>query len=88
MNHYHDKHFAKLRWACRRGMLELDLLLLPFLENKFDALSEQDKVLFERFLASNDQDLYDWLIKRIPPEDAEFPQIIENILTLAKHDAV
>lgn len=33
---------ARLRWACRRGMLELDVLLMPFVEEGYDALSAEE----------------------------------------------
>ncbi|MCD6046513.1 MAG: hypothetical protein K0S08_160 [Gammaproteobacteria bacterium] len=52
----------RLRWACRRGMLELDLLLSPFLENAFGHLKADQQQLFELFLAENDQDLYAWIL--------------------------
>lgn len=70
---------AKLRWNCRRGMLELDLLLLPFLENKFSALNDEEKILFEQLLAANDQELYDWLIKKEMPPDQKLNIIISKI---------
>lgn len=71
---------SKLRWACRRGMLELDLLLLPFLENHYANLNEEEKIQFEQLLTCNDQDLYCWLIKREPTFGAEFSLIIKQIL--------
>jgi antitoxin CptB len=70
---------TRLRWQCRRGMLELDLLLQPFLEKNFPALSEQEKILFERLLSCGDQDLYDWLVRREPPADQELVAIIHYV---------
>jgi antitoxin CptB len=55
----------KLRWACRRGMLELDVLLGNFLEEVFVTLSEQDQTTFVELLAENDQDLFTWLTGHI-----------------------
>ncbi len=60
----------QLRWACRRGMLELDLILLPFLENVLPTLDESYKLKFEQLLECEDQDLFAWLMKRGEPEDA------------------
>jgi len=54
----------RLKWACRRGMLELDLVLEPFLENIFSTLSDEDKVRFESLLESEDQDLFDWFLRK------------------------
>ena len=41
-----EKRYARLKWACRRGMLELDVLLQPFVEEAFHDLSDQDQETF------------------------------------------
>ncbi len=69
----------RLRWACRRGMLELDLVLLPFLENSFDSLSEEHKALFEKLLECEDQDMFGWFLHRVDPEEADIKTIVEVI---------
>jgi antitoxin CptB len=81
MNNQH----ARLRWDCRRGMLELDLLLLPFFEKQFPNLPEHEQKLFTRLLACTDQDLYDWLVKKESPNDPELITIIEQIIHAAAH---
>lgn len=59
----------KLRWRCRRGMLELDLLLNPFLENKFPQLSHELQENFILLLDEADPDIYNWLLEaEIPPK--------------------
>ncbi len=73
------KTITQLRWYCRRGMLELDLLLAPFLENQYADLNEEEKLLFEQLLASEDQDLYDWLVKKEIPENQNLIVIINKI---------
>lgn len=70
---------AKLRWNCRRGMLELDLLLLPFLEKIFPSLSEQEQRIFEQLLACTDQDLYIWLIDHEQPSDPQLAAMINRV---------
>lgn len=70
---------AKLRWQCRRGMLELDLLLQSFLENVYEKLSETEKKSFALLLEQQDQDLYEWLIKREPVPDQTLMPIIERV---------
>ncbi len=60
---------SKLTWCCRRGMLELDLLLNRFLAQSLDTLSEEDYALLETFLHASDPDLYAWLMDyQIPPD--------------------
>lgn len=53
---------TKLQWQCRRGMLELDVILTPFLEKHFDSISESQQSLFEQMLLEADPDLYTWLM--------------------------
>jgi antitoxin CptB len=68
-----------LRWACRRGMLELDILLGNFLEKAYIHLPGNEQVLFVNLLKCEDQDLFEWLTgKKIPP-DAETVYMINKI---------
>lgn len=69
----------RLRWATRRGMLELDLVLLPFLENIFPSLSDDHQALFETLLACEDQDLFNWFLKKGNPEDPSMRTIVDII---------
>jgi antitoxin CptB len=69
----------KLRWACRRGMLELDVLLGNYLEEVFITLSEQDQNTFVDLLAENDQDLFTWLTGHIVPPSQKLAQMVEKI---------
>lgn len=51
------KRIERIRWRCRRGLLELDLLLQQFL-NKYDSqLNEQQISQFESLLSLSDKDL-------------------------------
>jgi len=70
---------GRLRWKCRRGMLELDLLLLPFLEDHFDDLSEKQKTIFERMLDEEDPVLHSWFMHHVIPEDKEFAAMVDYI---------
>ena len=72
-------HHERLRWACRRGMLELDLLLQPFCEKIFLQLDAHDQMLFERLLTFTDQQLFDWLVRYQEPSDPELIPLIERV---------
>ncbi len=76
---YFQEKLQRLRWQCRRGMLELDLVLLAFLEKDYLNLSAADQKLFERLLTYSDQDLYCYLIKRQPIENVAMQMLIEQI---------
>ncbi|MCJ8269837.1 MAG: succinate dehydrogenase assembly factor 2 [Psychrosphaera sp.] len=72
---------AKLRWACRRGMLELDVLLLPFIDDDaYDALPETQKLVFQRLLTSDDPDLFAWFMGHQKCEDEELKGMVKIIL--------
>jgi antitoxin CptB len=70
----------KLRWACRRGMLELDVLLAPFVEHGYDALTEPEKHIFERLLACDDPDLFAWFMGHAQSQDPQLQALVQVIL--------
>ncbi|MFK7863569.1 MAG: succinate dehydrogenase assembly factor 2 [Pseudohongiellaceae bacterium] len=73
-----NKH--KIFWHSRRGMLELDLLLVPFAQDKFETLSEPDQQLYAELLTHEDQDLWLWLLGQSDPSDSRLSPIIAQIL--------
>ena len=70
---------AKLIWNCRRGMLELDLILQRFLVSHADTLNEAQLVVFEQLLTAQDPDLYAWLMGYETPVNKELREIVELI---------
>lgn len=81
---FSEKRYARLKWACRRGMLELDVLLMPFVEGGFTELDEQGKIDFERLLTSDDPDLYAWFMGHQTCEDEALNNMIQHILLRVK----
>ncbi|WP_448247148.1 FAD assembly factor SdhE [Thalassotalea agariperforans] len=75
---------ARLRWACRRGMLELDVLFLPFVDEAYDQLSENQKLTFERLLEGDDPDLFAWFMGHQECKDAELNDMVQLILNRVK----
>ena len=80
------EHISRLRWACRRGMRELDLWLQGYLDNGYTQASTQAQHDFTRLLDFPDQDLFDWLMGHTQPADASLLDILEQIRT-ATHQA-
>jgi len=70
---------SRIRWACRRGMRELDISILPFFEYEYDSLSDTDKRVFVNLLASDDPDLFNWLMNHGKPVDPEFQRMVALI---------
>lgn len=71
--------YKKLAWHSRRGMRELDLLLLPFVEGSLKGLSAQDQGLYQLLLEEEDQDLYNWLVLRAPAPNEDLKRIVDVI---------
>jgi antitoxin CptB len=74
----------RMRWAARRGMLELDLLLEPFAATQYARLSESDRRSFQRLMGCEDQDLFAWLLQRGEPRDTELASIVQQILSFTR----
>ncbi|MED5526294.1 MAG: succinate dehydrogenase assembly factor 2 [Pseudomonadota bacterium] len=75
-----NKNKSRLKWACRRGMLELDVLFEPFVDEAYDELSDQDKVTFERLLTQDDPDLFAWVMGHQQCPDPELAAMVQLIL--------
>ncbi len=75
----------RIFWHSRRGMLELDLLLVPFAQEVFVTLPHQEQLLYEQFLAEEDQDLFRWLMERAEPANPAFVPLIGKILAHSKN---
>lgn len=74
MNH------QQIIWASRRGMLELDLLLSTFAKGAYLEQSEPTQKLFQQFLTEEDQDLFNWLLRKTVPENQAYHSLITLIL--------
>lgn len=79
-----DKEFKRLCWASRRGMLELDLMLVPFVENRFKVISAGDQQRYIDLLDCEDNDLFAWLLGRQQPEDDDLRCIIGQIVDYSR----
>ena len=77
--------FKKLQWACRRGMLELDIMLKPFLDEQYKFLSLSEQHTFIKLLDEADQDLFEWLTGKKRCEDQELANMIVQIIHYAQN---
>jgi len=74
-----DGEARRLRWRSRRGMLELELALAPFVEQRLERLQTQDKALYARLLEHDDRDIFDWIQGRREPADPDLAAIVAAI---------
>ena len=84
-----DEDLKRMRWASRRGMLELDLVLEPFVNSCYANLDEVDRQRYRQLMECEDQDMFGWFLKQKRPEDPEIATIVDKILhfTHAGHRA-
>lgn len=75
---------SRLLWACRRGMLELDVLFIPFVKQAFDDLTDSEKLTFQRLLTCEDPDLFAWFMGHQQCPDPELAKIVNVILARVK----
>jgi antitoxin CptB len=70
----------RLRWLCRRGMLELDAWLTRFLDVRYAVLPADQQAVFARLLNQDDMALFDWITGECDPP-VEFFLVVEEIKT-------
>ena len=67
----------KLEWACRRGMRELDKMIMPFYQNHFESLTEAQQQTFAEMLTYPDPELFRWVMHQLPAPTQEITDLIE-----------
>ena len=73
---------GKVRWHCRRGLLELDLVLEQFNRRYLDGLAAADLALFKELLAFPDNDLLDLVMGRVANQDQRLDPILQLLRTV------
>jgi antitoxin CptB len=77
-----DADLGRLRWRCRRGMRELDQLMLRYLDQRWLEADDQERNVFLRLLACEDDKLWRWCMGRERSEDQELHALVERIIEL------
>jgi len=70
----------RLFWHSRRGMLELDVLLVPFVKEVYPSLDAENQARYRKLLECEDQDMFGWFMQRGEPEAADLRHIGRMIL--------
>jgi len=74
-----DRCMERLRWRCRRGLLELDLTLQNFLQQGYQALSSAEREVFDKLLATPDNILLAYVQGSQNPPEQEIRQLVTKI---------
>jgi antitoxin CptB len=72
---------AKLRWRCRRGMKELDVVLLGYLERYYTQAPAEEQETFADLLELQDPQLYAFIIGREIPADETVANVVGKLRT-------
>ena len=75
---------SRLRWLCRRGMKELDVVMTLYLETQYSAASQLQKDSFKSLLDMQDPDLYALLLGQTTCPDNNIQSLINAIRTQRK----
>lgn len=67
---------ARLRWLCRRGMKELDLLLQNYIEHRYAQAPAADQLAFKSILQLQDPELNDLILGRTESSDKDIQRLI------------
>ena len=79
MSHVETEAVRRLRWQCRRGLLELDILFVRFLDERYAMLNETEQTSFRCLLEQPDQTLLAWFQGQQEPPN-ELKLIIQKII--------
>lgn len=71
--------FDRVRWRCRRGLLELDIVLNRFLDSHYERLNAGERAALNRLLELPDNELWDLVAGRLEPADPECAQLLSYL---------
>jgi len=81
-----DPPLGQLRWRCRRGMRELDVLLTRYVDEQYASASAEHRQAFRSLLNSQDPLIYDYFLGRQTPSDPALLSLIGRITASALND--
>ena len=69
----------KILWQCRRGLWELDAILIPFFEETFKELDKREIEDFRKLLSYEDIEIFDILVNKKSFDDRDLEGIVDRI---------
>jgi len=76
-----SSHLSELRWHCRRGMRELDVLLMRYMDREYVAATPEQQAAFETLLSLQDPEILALLTGRAVAEDVPLQDVVQRLLT-------
>ncbi|MBL79190.1 MAG: hypothetical protein CMH70_04035 [Nitrosomonadaceae bacterium] len=75
------KNLNRIRWRCRRGMLELDIILQGFVDKHYMQLNEAEQEQFDALLSLSDNDLWDTIMSKKKVGNRKLQPVLQLIQT-------
>ena len=69
---------ARLRWLCRRGMKELDIVLLRYLDRRYEVAPPPERAAFRQLLSHEDPEIWGWMIAQFPVPPS-YADVVEHL---------
>ncbi len=79
-----ERSLSKLRWRCRRGLLENDLFIERFFERHAAALTVREAAALNELMDLADNDLLDLLLRRREPQAPMNSGDVKHVLELLR----
>ncbi|GAB1720199.1 MAG: succinate dehydrogenase assembly factor 2 [Nitrosospira sp.] len=76
------RELERARWRCRRGLLELDILLERFMDEHYATLGKNELRQFEMLLDIPDNDLWDMIMQRQQAWDPSVQPVLRLLQTV------
>jgi len=77
-----NARLGRLRWHCRRSLLELDLVFQRFWQQYGDAVEVQDEVALTRLLALEDHDLWALVSGKTGTDDVQLANMVDRLMRI------
>lgn len=74
-----EAELGRLRWRCRRGMRELDVLLMRYLERDWPSAAAAERAAFRALLECQDPEINGLLLGRMEPEQEALARVLEHL---------
>ena len=74
-------HNSQIKWKCRKGLRELDILLARYYDEKYLSLSSEDKLVFIEFIELDTYEILDMLTNKVI-YDAKYKNIISVLKSI------
>lgn len=75
-----ETDIRRLRWHCRRGMKELDIVLCWYLDECFPSAPENEQATFIELLALEDPVIWQWLVGAAPLPEGALGHVVRRLI--------